>query len=158
MVLEQNNTELQQKCVEADLRSDITRHFGIVFVELVGHSGSVLQIWRRSPSQLSVSLSCDFVLQYRRVRQICLYPWGKNCFYLVFPNLKVNSKSKWLRLRGLLINSGLVIMEEIDMRKVIDLEASRWIKTINYIPYFFNDAIWTVFLPIQLSWRYVLNP
>ena len=42
-----NKTKLHQKYVVADLRSDITRHFGIVFMELVDQSARVLQIRRR---------------------------------------------------------------------------------------------------------------
>ena len=91
MALEANKTELHQKYVVPDLGSDITRHFGIVFVELVDQSAPVLQICRRFPSQLSVSLLCDFILQYRQVRRIVLYPWGKNCFYLVFLNFRVDA-------------------------------------------------------------------
>ncbi len=62
MTLEQNKTEPHQKYVVADLGSDIMRHFKIVFIELVDQSARVLQICRRFPSQLSVSLPCDFVL------------------------------------------------------------------------------------------------
>ncbi len=62
MALEQNNTELHRKYVVADLRSDITRYFGIVLVELVEKLARVLQIYRRFPSQFDVSLPCDFVL------------------------------------------------------------------------------------------------
>ncbi len=62
MILEQNKIELHRKYVVADLGSDITRHFRIVFIELVDQSARVLQIRRRFPSQLSVSLPCDFVL------------------------------------------------------------------------------------------------
>ncbi len=35
MTLERNHTELHRKQVVANLGSDITRHFGIDFVELV---------------------------------------------------------------------------------------------------------------------------
>ena len=38
MTLEENNTVLHQKYFVADLGSDITRHFEIVFVELVDHA------------------------------------------------------------------------------------------------------------------------
>ncbi len=37
----------------------------------------------------------------------------------------VDSQLEWLRFRGLLTNSGLVITEETDMKNVMDLEASR---------------------------------
>ncbi len=62
MTLEQKKTELHRKYVVADLGSDITRYFGIVFMELVDQSACVLQIHQRFPSQLSVSLPCDFIL------------------------------------------------------------------------------------------------
>ncbi len=62
MALEQNETELHQKSIVADLGSDITRYFGIVLVELVDQSARVLQIRRRFPSELSVSPPCDFEL------------------------------------------------------------------------------------------------
>ncbi len=62
MILEQNKIELHRKYVVAYLGLDITRHFRIVFIELVDKSARVLQIRRRFPSQLSVSLSSDFVL------------------------------------------------------------------------------------------------
>ena len=62
MTLEQNKTELHQRYIMADLGSDITRHFGIIFVELVDQSARMLQIRRKIPIQLSVSLPRDFVL------------------------------------------------------------------------------------------------
>ncbi len=62
MALEHNKTKLHQKYIVADLGSDITRHFGIVFMELVDQLARMLQVRRRFPSQLSVSLPCDFVL------------------------------------------------------------------------------------------------
>ena len=62
MTLEQNKTELHRKYVVADLGSDITKHFRIVFMELVDQSARVLQICRKFPSQLSVSFPFDFVL------------------------------------------------------------------------------------------------
>ncbi len=43
----------------ADLGSDITRHFRIVFMELVDQSARVLHVCRRFLSQLSVSLPSD---------------------------------------------------------------------------------------------------
>ncbi len=62
MTLEQNKTELHREYVMADLRSDITRHFSIAFMELIDQSVCVLQIPLRFPSQLLVSLPYNFVL------------------------------------------------------------------------------------------------
>ncbi len=62
MILEQNKIELHQKYVVADLGSDITKHFRIVFMELVDQLARMLQIRHRFPSQLIVSFPCDFVL------------------------------------------------------------------------------------------------
>ena len=89
MALEQNNTELHRKYVVADLGSDITRYFGIVLVELVEKSARVLQIYRKSTRCLSSIWFC-IVIQ-ASIRRICLYLWGKNYFYLLFPNLRVDS-------------------------------------------------------------------
>ncbi len=92
MTLEQNKSELHQKYFMADLESGITRHFEVVFMELVDQLRRVLQICRKFPIQLDVSLPCDFVLWHRWVQQICLYLWGKNCFYLYSPKLQ----GRWL--------------------------------------------------------------
>ncbi len=37
----------------------------------------------------------------------------------------VNSQLEWLRFKGILTHSGLVITEETEMKNVMDLEASR---------------------------------
>ncbi len=62
MTLEQNETKLHQKYFVADLGSEIRRNLRVVFMKLVHQSARVLQICPRLSSQISVSLSCDFVL------------------------------------------------------------------------------------------------
>ncbi len=45
-----------------------------------------------------------------------------------------------------------VIKEGTNFKNVTDLDSKRYIQTISYFLYFFNDMVRAVFLPIKFSW------